>query len=133
MRKYRQKRVTKTRRDPSKKIAIPFHRVSAEIQITSTRQTSEARVFLTDLAPEGVGIFLPIPLSKGDMVNLVINQPKHLFVKGKVTSCAPYTLNNKVISTENFSYRIGIQFVFDSPEEKANVKKYCDELYDLTG
>lgn len=108
---------------------LPFARVSAEIQLDSTKEVAESRVFLNDLSPTGVGCFVIEPIDKGEKVSLVIEQPKHLFVKGEIMWCTPYTLDTKIISSEQFRYRVGIRFEFESTEEAAAVKAFCEELY----
>lgn len=111
---------------------VPLQRVTAEIQIQSTRDIIQGRVFLTDLSPTGVGLFASASLEKGELVSLVIEQPRHLFVKGEVAWCIPYTLETKIITSETFSYRIGIKFVFETEEEADTLKKYCEEIYAST-
>lgn len=113
---------------------IPFLRVSAEIMIESSKAVADSRVFLNDLSPTGVGVFTNLAIEKGEAVSLVIEQPRHLFVKGQIMWCAPYTLNTKVLtSQEQFRYRIGIKFVFNDDEERNALKKYCDDLYSEEG
>ena len=110
---------------------IPFQRVKAEIQNEVTKAIVEGRVFLNDLSASGVGLFTPTPLVTGDKVSIVIEEPKHIFIKGKVIWCAQYTMSTKIISsTENFTYRVGIKFIFDSEEERNAVKEYCNSLYE---
>ena len=121
-------RKPKTQRAKERK-AIPFHRVSAEILIDSTKEVADSRVFLNDLSPTGVGCFVNVAIEKGEAVSIVIEQPKHLYVKGQVMWCAPYTMSTKVLSAEQFKYRVGIKFSFDSEDEKSALKKYCEELY----
>lgn len=108
---------------------ILVKRVPAEVQVDATREVLESRVFLNDLSPTGVGLFINTPLDKGAEVSIVIEQPKHLFVKGEVAWCQPYTLNTRILSEEVYAYRMGIRFIFDSPEEAETLKRYCDELF----
>lgn len=122
------KKGTKQKRHDSRK-NLPFSRVSAEIQIESTKQVLDSRVFLTDLTPSGVGCFVDKALDKGTVVAIVIEQPKHLFVKGEVIWCSPYTLETKIIATEQFRYRVGIKFLFDDAEDQEALKQYCEDLY----
>lgn len=112
-----------------KRREIPFHRVSAEIKLEESEEVTASRVFLNDLSPAGVGCFVPMAIDKGQKVSMVIEQPKHLFVKGEVMWCTPYTLNTKVLSPEQFSYRIGIRFSFESDAEREAVATYCNDLY----
>jgi len=108
---------------------VPFHRVNAEIRTEATKEVTASRVFLIDLTPSGVGAFTVSPLDKGELVSIVISQPKHLYVKGEVMWCSPYNFNIKIISPEVFRYRVGIKFRFDSPQEQDTVRNYCDELH----
>jgi hypothetical protein len=120
------KKVQKRRvqRDP-----IPFARVKAEIQLESSHKVAESRVFLTDMSPSGLGCFVNFQIDKGEKVSVVIEQPKHLFVKGEVIWCSPYTLDTKIISSEFFRFRIGVRFTFDTPEEEQALKQFCEDLY----
>ncbi|MEW6058145.1 MAG: PilZ domain-containing protein [Bdellovibrionota bacterium] len=129
MRGYGPKRLKQPqqRKEPRKK--IPFQRVSAEILVESTKAVLEGRVFLNDLSPNGVGCFVNTSIDKGEKISLVIEQPKHLYLKGEVMWCTPYTTETKILRQEQFQYRIGIKFHFDSPEEAQAVHAYCQELY----
>jgi len=108
---------------------IPFYRVSAEIMIESTKEVANSRVFLNDMSPTGVGCFTNIPIEKGEVISLVIEQPRHLFVKGQVLWCSPYSMSTKVLSQETFKFRVGIKFSFTDDEEREAIKKFCQDLY----
>ena len=108
---------------------IPVQRVHAVIKRDSGGDLIEGRVVLNDLTHGGVGCFIDTPIYRGEIVSLVIEQPKHLFVKGKVLGCFPYVQDTKVLHSEQFRYRAVIKFEFDSPEEQLALQKYCDELY----
>ena len=82
---------------------IPFQRVKAEIQNEVTKAIVEGRVFLNDLSASGVGLFTPTPLVTGDKVSIVIEEPKHIFIKGKVIWCAQYTMSTKIITNIHMS------------------------------
>ncbi len=107
---------------------ILFQRVTAEIQIQSSKEVIASRVLLSDLNPKGVGLFVHNPIEKGEKIALVIEQPKHLYVRGEVIWCAPYSLDTKVLMQESFPFRIGIKFIYDSPAEKQTMETYCAEL-----
>src|SRR5690348_10037818 len=85
-----------------KRTQIPFFRVHAEIKIEATGEVAEARVFLNDLSPSGVGCFSTIAIDKGLAVAVVIEQPKQIYLKGEVQWCSPYTLDTKIISSEQY-------------------------------
>lgn len=108
---------------------IPFQRVSAQIMIDSSKQIADSRVFLNDMSPTGLGCFTNVPIDKGEIVSISIEQPRHFFVKAEVMWCAHYSLSTKVLSTERFAYRVGVRFLFDSDEDRQAVKAFCEELY----
>lgn len=116
-----------------KRKEIPFFRVHANIKIESSDETAEARVFLNDLSPTGVGCFVNVAIQKGEKVAIVIEQPKHIYLRGEVIWCSPYTLDTKILTAERYDYRVGIKFLFDSPEEAEVVKQYVNDLYAAKG
>lgn len=126
------KKPNKQLRQAKRKI-IPFQRVHANIKIERTNETAESRVFLNDLSPTGVGCFVNVAIDKGELVAMVIEQPKHIYLRGEVIWCSPYTLDTKILTAERYDYRVGIKFIFDSPEEADIVKKYVEELYAAKG
>src|SRR6185437_13706820 len=112
---------------------IPFHikRVVAQIQLQvagSEPQKIEARTLLNDFSPKGMGLFSAHRFNQGDEVIVTIDSPERIQVKGKITWCQEYYVAGKVLKTQSFSYRAGIQFAFASADEEAAVKKFCNEL-----
>lgn len=105
-----------------------FQRTSAQLQLAATGEVTNGRVFLHDLGEEGVSIFLTAPVKRGAEVYLVINQPKHLFVRGEVAWCGIYRLNTRVISAENYQYRANIRFRFETAEERELITRYFASL-----
>jgi hypothetical protein len=120
-RKPRQKRKEKRR-------FIPFNRISAEVRIEATKEVFDCRVFLNDLGPTGVGCFVTDRFEKGEAVSITFEKPQRIYLRGVVAWCSPYTLSPKVITKEQFSWRIGIKFLFETPEEAAAVKKFCEDI-----
>ena len=105
-----------------------LQRTSAQVQIRETGDVISGRVFLNDLTPDGVGLFLTAPLQKGEEVFLVLEYPKHLFIRGEVAWCNLYRLNTRIISPENFQYRAGIKFQFDTETDHLIVARYFEEI-----
>ncbi len=110
-----------------------FHvrRVRAEIKVSepmvqSTR--SAARVVLNDVTPNGLGLFSEHPVMPGQEVAITLEEPKRFYVRGRVTWCQEYECNTHVLSQTSFRYRVGIEFIFETPEEQAAVEAYCIEL-----
>ena len=113
---------TTPRRQP--KAMTRLYRVPAAIKREKNDEIMYGRIFLVDLSPSGVGIFLPEPLAKDEIVTLVIEHPRHIYVKGTISFCGLYTLHTAVLSPESFAYRAYIKFVFDSPEEREALRKF---------
>jgi Tfp pilus assembly protein PilZ len=119
------------KREKTRKI---FHlkRVQAEVKtvgglgVPST--VTLARVILNDLTPKGIGLFTSSPMMVGQEIALTIEDPKRFYVRGRIVWCQEVANVNKVLSEHPFSYRIGIEFVVGSPEERQAIKTYCEEL-----
>ncbi len=109
-----------------------LQRTSAQIQIRETGDVITGRVFLSDLTPDGVGIFLTAPLQKGEEVFLVLEYPKHLFIRAEVVWCNLYRRSTPIISAENFQYRAGIKFQFDTETDQLLVSRYFEEIVQAT-
>ena len=123
--KQRKSRTAQTRKDfPRARVA----RTTAQVQIKETNEIVPGRIFLNDLSIQGVGIFLAGPITRGEEVFVVIEKPRHLFLRGRVAWCTLFRMQRKIISLENFDYRARIQFSFDSEEDKEVVKKYFEQL-----
>jgi hypothetical protein len=58
----------------------------------------------------------------------VIDQPRHLYIKGKVRWSTLMLPSSRIITEDPMVYRVGIEFTFESAEERDAIKKYCDEL-----
>lgn len=108
---------------------ILFKRSSGELRLEQSQQVVRCRMLLNDLSPTGVGLFLESKVEIGGLVTLVLEQPRHMFLKGEVLWCNLYTLHNSVISTDAFLYRAGVRFSFTTPKEAEEFKNYCDSLF----
>lgn len=120
-------------RQKVRKQHIPFTRLSAKIMVDSSKAVANCRVFLNDLSPEGVNCFADVSVGKGEIVSIVVEQPKHLFVKGLVLWCSPILTTAKVLSKESYKYRVGVKFRFTDDEEREALTKYCQELRSQPG
>lgn len=108
-----------------------LQRTTAQLQIRSTGEVLNGRVFLHDLTPDGVGLFLTEPVGFGEDVFLVLEYPKHLFVRAQVVWCNLYRRSSRVISVENYQYRAGVKFQFDTETDQLLVTRYFEELSGL--
>lgn len=107
-----------------------FKRVGATIQLQDTSDLLEARVFLHDLTPDGVGLFIREELRRGDLVSLAIDidDGKQLYIKGEIAWCQPWTLETRVLRCDSYPYRAGIKFRFDDIREKNAIIEYCGRI-----
>ncbi|MEW6057021.1 MAG: PilZ domain-containing protein [Bdellovibrionota bacterium] len=119
------RRIQRTKKKP---VTRRFTRVSAQAQIVSSGEVVSGRVFLYELSSHGVGIFLERPVSKNEQIYLVIEYPRHLFLKGHVAFCGLYSSNLRVLAEECFQYRAYLRFDFDSEQERRMIEQYCREL-----
>ncbi len=103
-------------------------KVRAEIKAVGgfSSGVKEVQVVLSDISPKGVGFFSSGKLEIGETIALTLDEPKRFYVKGRVAWCQEYDATSHVLSTSPQSYRIGLEFFFDSEEEEAEVRSYCD-------
>jgi hypothetical protein len=88
-----------------------------------------ARVVLNDLRPVGIFLFTTAAFPLNQAVAFTMEEPKRFYVNGRIRSCQTLILDRKVISEENYQYRVGIEFEFQSKAEVESVRRYCDEIY----
>jgi hypothetical protein len=123
------------KREREKRLKSQLHlkRVEGELRLPAEKlggptHTILARVMLNDLSVKGVSAFSPEQLSIGQPVQLTIDQPKKVFVRGRVVWSQAVGQEGHIISTTPFSFRIGIEFQFTSPEEEAEMRRFVEEL-----
>lgn len=106
-------------------------KVRAEIKSLGTigeKLVIDVRVVLSDISPKGVGFFCSVPLEMGQLMALTLDDPKRFYVKGRVTWVQEHDANSHVLSQAPISYRVGLEFVFDTREEEAEVRRYCEHI-----
>ncbi len=114
------------------RVKIPMKRVPAELRVTHTGEVIRARVFLHDISITGISLFTEQRIDVGAKIDIVIEAPKHLFLKVTVASCAEAGNTSHVITTGGtYPFRTGLEIQFQSPEEQAEFKKYCEQLSGL--
>lgn len=121
------------RKREQEKMAPKLHlrRVRGEIKtvgdLSSPVQT-EARVILSDIFPDEMAFFVDQSFDHGQILALTMDDPKRFYVRGKVTKCEKHDVNTHIIQENTFSYRISIEFVFENEEERAEVRKFCEQI-----
>jgi Tfp pilus assembly protein PilZ len=121
----------KKRERERQKQSLHMRRVRAEIKISQPMMQAirtEARVILNDFNYTGLGLFTENSFLAGQEVALTLEEPVRFFVRGRVVWCQEYETSAHVVCQTTYRYRVGIEFIFDSPEEQAAVQAYCDEL-----
>ena len=123
------KREREKRRSP-----IHLRRVMAQLKISEADGTAsliDARVVLNDLSVKGLGIFTMQPLLVGQSISLTLEYPKRIYIKGRVIWCQEIDSSSHVLSETSYQFRMGLQFVFATDEERIAVKSFCDEVMQI--
>jgi Tfp pilus assembly protein PilZ len=114
----------------------PIHlkRVKAEIKSLEQADSdtplapSDARLLLNDLSVDGIGLFASKSFIVGQKIALVLDHPKSIEIKGKIAWCQEVISESHIMSDAPFPFRLGIEFCFESPEEKKQLEAYCETL-----
>ncbi len=110
---------------------LKLQKVQADIKVTGHArdpQFASGQVVLNDFSPNGVSLFTHQPLMVGDEVSLTLERPKQFYIHGRIISCQEFDTNSKILTTNTPSYRVGVQFTFESERERAEVRSYCDYI-----
>ncbi|NUM89251.1 MAG: PilZ domain-containing protein [Bdellovibrionales bacterium] len=108
-----------------KRLKIAFQRVPAKMHLVRHQETLHISLALVDISDTGAGFFLSRMVSKGALVEFEITDPRPMKVKGLVAWCVPMNSGMHVLK---HPFRAGIQFVFDSEEERARVAAFIQQL-----
>jgi hypothetical protein len=129
--------LTNAKKRERDKARRPIHikRVMGQLKILgalgSEPVIAEARVLLNDMTSKGVGLFCGIGLATGQEISITIQEPKQFFIKAKVMWCQEYNSESHILSKVSYAFRVGVQFVFSTPEEEKAVADYCAEISGL--
>ena len=112
---------------------MPFHIKRVAIKITlqvpgADPVVIDARTLLNDLSSGGMGLFSAHKFNADDEVVVTFESPKKIEIKARIAWCQEYFVVGKVLKSQSFSYRAGLQFKYASPEEEKAVQEFCDEL-----
>lgn len=124
---------TGKRRDRERR-RLPVHIKRARAELKSVTSlgaapiVAEARVVLNDMSIKGVGLFAPVELVPGTVVAITISEPTQFFIKGRVVWCQEHDATSHVLSKNAFSFRVGIEFLYENPSEQQAVKQYLEVL-----
>lgn len=128
------------KKDPKKNKKERFRmntkRIQAELKLTNDLDKSKInkiRIVLNDLRIEGVHVFAADLILVETEVSITFTYPKQFYLKGKVVSCTNIAADSKIISDSPVKYRIGIQFEYETPEDKVAVEEYLVQLREDLG
>lgn len=89
---------------------------------------TDARLLLNEISPNGLSLFCAAPVNVGVEVAITMEDPTRVYVRGRVVSCLEYESSQHVMSTQTYHYRVGVMFLFDTPAERSEFKRYVDSL-----
>lgn|GEM_PF-7046378 len=118
---------------------VKLQRTDAEIKTLNSSLNGEssdeshstilpARVILNEFSLAGVGAYTTQRLKMGQEIALTIDEPRRFYITGRVLICNEVRTDSKLIQQQSFSWRVGIEFLYKSEAERAEVSKYCEEL-----
>ena len=117
------------------RLHIHFKRIAASIQILSLDALDndqlpkiEVRAILNDLTHEGVGLYSQEALNPGQEILLTFDNPHFLEITAKVKWCQSFNANSHIITSQPFSYRMGVEFIIKNQKEAKAVGEFCDEM-----
>jgi hypothetical protein len=106
-------------------------RTSAQVRIPGLPDGPllvKARVVLNEVLPEGMIFFAARELPVGALAQITLEDPRRVYVRARVESSQELSTETRVISTECYSHRVRVVFLFDSEEERDGFVAFCKEL-----
>jgi hypothetical protein len=64
----------------------------------------------------------------GQEVAITLDKPRRIYVRGRIVWCQEYDANSHVLTQQAYSYRMGVQFVFETHEESTAIQEFCEEI-----
>jgi hypothetical protein len=133
--KLRNMAETKKKERDYARLHIHLKRIAASIQILSLDALEndnlpklEVRAVLNDLNNEGVGLYCHEALNPGQEILLTFEKPHFLEITARVKWCQSHNANSHIITTQPFSYRIGVEFITKKSAEAEAIQKFCAEM-----
>jgi hypothetical protein len=119
---------TAARRELRKRVTL--RKVAAQVRVGELGASHEcsAQVILNDFTHEGLKLYSSEPLGLGQEVAVSLEAPRPLYARARVVFCYEFTQSGRILRGHHFPYRVGVEFVFDSEEERTLLAGYCREL-----
>lgn len=136
MKQQQQDKGTDRRKSDRLKVRIPMTRVEGEVSIYASfeelSQPTErfpVRVLLSDVTPSGTGIFAQHQVSPGSMISLSIPMKRPFYARARVAWCREVLdRNSSIVSETTYKFRLGLEFLFESEQERAAAHEFYNLL-----
>ena len=111
------------------RVVAPVGQVPGELRIDAIGKTMEAKAFVHDVSPSGIGLSVESALKIGTAVTLTLECPNPLTLVGPVAWCSQFDVHSiKDGSPDNLPYRAGIKFDDELNALVEQFKRYCESL-----
>ena len=110
-----------------------YKRATALLNLRSPNGPPEvitARVVLNDVNQKGLLLFSSIPLSLEQKVEIVMQDPHPFTANGTIRSCQQMAFDQRIISDQQFQYRVSVEFDVSTDEERQRIDLYCTVIGD---
>ena len=87
-----------------------------------------ARVVLNDINSKGLLLFASAPVAPQQRVEIHIQDPHEFTQLGMVRSCQQISYEHKILSDQQFQFRIAIEFDVSTNEDRDRIDAYCNVI-----
>lgn len=94
----------------------------------NTPQVITARVVLNDVNQKGMLLFSSVPLAVEQKVEVVLHDPHPFTATGTTISCQQMAFDQRIISDQQFQYRVSIEFDVINNEDRDRIDAYCNVI-----
>jgi hypothetical protein len=110
--------------------SIPLHirRINVHIEETGSSDPIHSRMILNDFGPKGLGVFCSRSIAPGKEIQITLKDPREIQLKAKVMWCQEQVRTSQIMTEQHFGNRIGVEFIFGSPEDETKIKEFYNEI-----
>ncbi len=83
---------------------------------------------LSDITMDGILLFSKSPYTYGQNVTMEFLIPHKFTVSGEISYCQSINKNSRIISSTKPEYRVRIKFLFQMPNERANLRNFLKSI-----
>src|SRR5579885_1317491 len=102
-----------------------IRRSSAQVRIGGMPEgplVMNVRVILNEVAATGMQFFAGRELPTGALAQITLEEPRRVYVRAKIVCSQEITTETRIISTDVFSHRVKVIFLFETEEDQAAFK-----------